>query len=359
LAGPRADRRTSGDRVAWPAWYAPTSTSSRTSRAGCSSGPPGAGRRQYHRALHRAGSRETICRTRIGDRRGILDVRVLSRTLAIGSGHFSRALTCLERCPGWSGPVLTRDQHDSAITFPPPARRRGAYVRNWSRVGRTRLGSDPIADVAIRLRPAIEAFLRQTPDEVLAWITNLGGAGQPARRPARLGHRPAGRLRVWPRDERALGWPWVERLRRSGSSRPGSGPARIAAGTLGDDRGAPRPAGGQAERRRHSGSDRPGDRRGPPTGRAYRSACGPSSRWTRSRSSSWRPKLDEGAGRLADRAGWRCAGVQLLHERHRTTAVRSRTHPAGISASWMTWPAPGAASRSASRLAARRRWFRP
>jgi flagellum-specific ATP synthase len=40
-------------------------------------------------------------------------------------------------------------------------------VRELVEVGAYKAGSDPIADVAIRLRPAIDAFLRQAPDEVV------------------------------------------------------------------------------------------------------------------------------------------------------------------------------------------------
>jgi flagellum-specific ATP synthase len=40
-------------------------------------------------------------------------------------------------------------------------------VRELVEVGAYAAGSDPVVDVAIRLRPAMDAFLRQTPDEVV------------------------------------------------------------------------------------------------------------------------------------------------------------------------------------------------
>jgi flagellum-specific ATP synthase len=102
----------------------------------------------------------------IGDAvRGILDGHVvLSRTLAT-SGHFP-SIDVLESVSRVERAVLTRDQHELAITF---RRLLAAWreVRELVEVGAYQAGSDPIADVAIRLRPAIDAFLRQAPDEVL------------------------------------------------------------------------------------------------------------------------------------------------------------------------------------------------
>ena len=40
-------------------------------------------------------------------------------------------------------------------------------VRELVEVGAYAPGSDPIADLAIRLRPELDAFLRQAPDEVV------------------------------------------------------------------------------------------------------------------------------------------------------------------------------------------------
>lgn len=102
----------------------------------------------------------------IGDTvRGILDGHVvLSRALAT-AGHFP-SIDVLESVSRVERAVLSRDQHELAVTF---RRLLAAWreVRELVEVGAYKAGSDPIADVAIRLRPAIDAFLRQAPDEVL------------------------------------------------------------------------------------------------------------------------------------------------------------------------------------------------
>jgi len=96
--------------------------------------------------------------------RGILDGHVvLSRRLAT-AGHFP-SIDVLESISRVERVVLTREQHDLAITM---RRLLGAWreVRELVEVGAYSAGSDPIADVAIRLKPSIDAFLRQAPDEV-------------------------------------------------------------------------------------------------------------------------------------------------------------------------------------------------
>jgi flagellum-specific ATP synthase len=102
----------------------------------------------------------------IGDTvRGILDGHVvLSRALAT-AGHFP-SIDVLESVSRVERAVLSRDQQELAITF---RRLLAAWreVRELVEVGAYKAGSDPIADVAIRLRPAIDAFLRQAPNEVL------------------------------------------------------------------------------------------------------------------------------------------------------------------------------------------------
>jgi flagellum-specific ATP synthase len=97
--------------------------------------------------------------------RGILDGHVvLSRTLAT-AGHFP-SIDVLESVSRVERAVLTREQHDLTITL---RRLLAAWreVHELVEVGAYAAGSDPIADVAIRLKPAIDAFLRQAPDEVV------------------------------------------------------------------------------------------------------------------------------------------------------------------------------------------------
>jgi len=62
--------------------------------------------------------------------------------------------------------VLTSEQHEMAVTL---RRLLAAWrdVRELVEVGAYSPGSDPLTDAAIRLRPAIETFLRQAPDAVL------------------------------------------------------------------------------------------------------------------------------------------------------------------------------------------------
>jgi flagellum-specific ATP synthase len=102
----------------------------------------------------------------IGDTvRGILDGHVvLSRALAT-AGHFP-SIDVLESVSRVERVVLTREQHELTITL---RRLLAAWrdVRELVEVGAYAHGSDHLTDVAIRLRPAIDAFLRQAPDEVL------------------------------------------------------------------------------------------------------------------------------------------------------------------------------------------------
>jgi flagellum-specific ATP synthase len=62
--------------------------------------------------------------------------------------------------------VLTPHQRELAQTL---RRLMAAWrdVRDLVEVGAYAAGSDPVIDVAIRLRPVIEAFLRQPPEEVV------------------------------------------------------------------------------------------------------------------------------------------------------------------------------------------------
>jgi flagellum-specific ATP synthase len=97
--------------------------------------------------------------------RGILDGHVvLSRALAT-AGHFP-SIDVLESVSRVDRAILERDQHDLAITL---RRLLAAWrdVHELVEVGAYSAGSDPIADVAIRLKPAIDAFLRQGADEVV------------------------------------------------------------------------------------------------------------------------------------------------------------------------------------------------
>jgi flagellum-specific ATP synthase len=102
----------------------------------------------------------------IGDTvRGILDGHVvLSRALAT-AGHFP-SIDVLESVSRVERAILSSTQHELAITL---RRLLAAWrdVRELVEVGAYAAGSDPIVDVAIRLRPAIEAFLCQAPDQVL------------------------------------------------------------------------------------------------------------------------------------------------------------------------------------------------
>jgi flagellum-specific ATP synthase len=114
--------------------------------------------------------------------RGILDGHVvLSRELAT-AGHFP-SIDVLESVSRVERIILSKEQHDLAITM---RRLLAAWrdVRELVEVGAYAAGSDPIADVAIRLKPAIDAFLRQAPDEVVpiddswAQITRLLKVGR-------------------------------------------------------------------------------------------------------------------------------------------------------------------------------------
>jgi flagellum-specific ATP synthase len=116
----------------------------------------------------------------IGDTvRGILDGHVvLSRDLAT-SGHFP-SIDVLESVSRVERIVLTPDQHELAVTL---RRLLAAWrdVRELVEVGAYSPGSDHLVDVAIRLRPAIEAFLCQAPDEVIpiaeSWAALAGLLG--------------------------------------------------------------------------------------------------------------------------------------------------------------------------------------
>jgi len=102
----------------------------------------------------------------IGDTvRGILDGHVvLSRALAT-AGHFP-SIDVLESVSRVERVVLTSEQHEMAVAL---RRLLAAWrdVRELVEVGAYAPGSDHLTDVAIRLRPAIDSFLRQAPDEVL------------------------------------------------------------------------------------------------------------------------------------------------------------------------------------------------
>jgi flagellum-specific ATP synthase len=62
--------------------------------------------------------------------------------------------------------IISQEQHDLTITM---RRLLAAWrdVRELVEVGAYATGSDPIADVALRLKPAIDAFLCQPADEVV------------------------------------------------------------------------------------------------------------------------------------------------------------------------------------------------
>jgi flagellum-specific ATP synthase len=102
----------------------------------------------------------------IGDTvRGILDGHVvLSRSLAT-AGHFP-SIDVLESVSRVDRAVLSSSQHDQTVTV---RRLLAAWreVRELVEVGAYAPGSDPLSDAAIRLRPAIDDFLRQAPDEVV------------------------------------------------------------------------------------------------------------------------------------------------------------------------------------------------
>jgi flagellum-specific ATP synthase len=100
----------------------------------------------------------------IGDTvRGILDGHVvLDRNLAT-AGHFP-SIAVLESVSRVDRAVLPPDR--LALMF--AARRLLAAfrdVRELVEVGAYAPGSDPVADLAIRLRPQLDAFLRQPPGE--------------------------------------------------------------------------------------------------------------------------------------------------------------------------------------------------
>jgi flagellum-specific ATP synthase len=102
----------------------------------------------------------------IGDTvRGILDGHVvLSRSLAT-AGHFP-SIDVLESVSRVERAVLTPQQREMAQTL---RRLMAAWrdVRDLVEVGAYAAGSDPVIDTAIRLRPSIDAFLRQPPEEVV------------------------------------------------------------------------------------------------------------------------------------------------------------------------------------------------
>ncbi|GAB3241672.1 FliI/YscN family ATPase [Kineosporia babensis] len=103
----------------------------------------------------------------IGDTvRGILDGHVvLSRDLAT-AGHFP-SIDVLESVSRVERAILSEEDRQLALTL----RRLMASwrdVRELVEVGAYVQGSDPVADAAIRLRPAIDNFLRQRPDEAIA-----------------------------------------------------------------------------------------------------------------------------------------------------------------------------------------------
>jgi len=120
----------------------------------------------------------------IGDTvRGILDGHVvLSRTLAT-AGHFP-SIDVLESVSRVERAVLTPEQHELTVTL---RRLLAAWrdVRELVEVGAYAHGSDHLTDVAIRLRPAIDTFLRQAPNEVVpiadSWaaLANLLGVRSP------------------------------------------------------------------------------------------------------------------------------------------------------------------------------------
>jgi flagellum-specific ATP synthase len=102
----------------------------------------------------------------IGDTvRGILDGHiVLSRALAT-AGHFP-SIDVLESVSRVERAVLTPFQRELAQTL---RRLMAAWrdVRDLVEVGAYAAGSDQVIDVAIRLRPVIDAFLQQPPEEVV------------------------------------------------------------------------------------------------------------------------------------------------------------------------------------------------
>jgi len=100
----------------------------------------------------------------IGDTvRGILDGHVvLTRDLAT-AGHFP-SIDILESVSRVDRMVLTAEQRQLAVAL---RRLLAAWrdVRELVEVGAYVNGSDPVADAAIRLRPSIDAFLRQDADQ--------------------------------------------------------------------------------------------------------------------------------------------------------------------------------------------------
>ena len=102
----------------------------------------------------------------IGDTvRGILDGHVvLSRQLAT-SGHFP-SIDVLESVSRVERAVLPPPLRELALTL---RKLLAAWreVRDLVEVGAYAPGSDPVVDVALRLRPVIEAFLQQAPDEIV------------------------------------------------------------------------------------------------------------------------------------------------------------------------------------------------
>ncbi len=113
----------------------------------------------------------------IGDTvRGILDGHVvLDRKLAT-AGHFP-SIDVLESVSRVERAVLEPRQLELAHTL---RRLLAAWrdARELIEVGAYSAGSDPVVDVAIHLRPGIDAFLRQAPDQVLPVEQSWAELGQ-------------------------------------------------------------------------------------------------------------------------------------------------------------------------------------
>ena len=152
----------------------------------------------------------------IGDTvRGILDGHVvLSRRLAT-AGHFP-SIDVLESVSRVERAVLS----EGRLAVSQTVRRLLALfrdVRELVEVGAYAAGSDPQTDLAIRLRPALDAFCRQSPDEVVpadaAWAELAATLGvenpDPERAAGRGAARVADRLdgRATTAAVPASGWP--------------------------------------------------------------------------------------------------------------------------------------------------------